>query len=222
MSNTLIETAKRYNELRPQIGKQTAPRLGFYLIKEVFRDPKYTMLYRAKALWKENEGDPFFTRLIHDIQLTAFVMTQPKPEKFNPEVMAGRVVKVTDSSNSEFEVSGKMYPTVACQWHFNDDPYLLNDSKPGFLDILEEVSLTEAVNSAAQSMGCEIAEALRLYENEEIDKCFEDPMEDENPNDAPDAEDCTGDFIDFNGNDDGDGINDYFGENGDDDDPIEV
>lgn len=146
-------------------------------------------------------------------------MTQPKPEKFNPEVMAGRVVKVTDSSNSEFEVSGQMYPTVACQWHFNDDPYLLNDSKPGFLDVLEEVSLTEVVNSATQSMGCEISEALRLYENEEIDKCFEDPTEDENPNDAPDAEDGTGDFIDFNGNDDG--INDYFGENGD-DDPIEV
>lgn len=135
MKNSISSIISRYNELQPQTGTKITPRVGFYLIQEVFEDTKYVNIYKAKALWKENLTDKFNKGAEVIIQLTSLKETSPDPANFNPEDLIDRVVQVTNTYCSEIEYRSKVWPIVNCQWIIDNSP--VEFSIPSFFDLFD-------------------------------------------------------------------------------------
>ena len=150
MKNSISSIISRYNELQPKTGSKITPRVGFYLIQEVFEDTKYVNILKAKALWKENLSDTFNKGAEVIIQLTSLKETAPDPANFNPEVLIDCVVQVTNTYCSEIEFRSKVWPIVKCQWRIDNSP--VQFSIPDFFDLFDpKTSLSDffdAENSA--------------------------------------------------------------------------
>jgi len=152
MNTKTAESIKqRYEELQPANGRDNTPRIGYYLIRNVFQSENYG-IYQAKCCWKELESDLFNLNVEFTIQLLSLRESSQNPNTFNSEALRGQVIYVNATYDDLILWKGKECPIVRCRWsqmNFAD----FFSPMPSLSEILDNVSIQELNEAFDDSIG---------------------------------------------------------------------
>ena len=193
MNTKSAESIKqRYEELQPANGRDNTPRIGYYLIRDVFKSVNFG-IDLAISCWKELESDHFNLNVEFTIQLLSLYEGSNRPSNFNPEALKGKVVQVNNTYNDVTIWKGKERPIVHCKWiQLNLEDVF--SPIPSLLETHNDVSINELCNAFDGSIGNYID-----YENELMEEAHIAPDQEMFPVDGDAGDDI---FPDERGPDD--------------------